>query len=164
MALTYPDPNLMDDVIRLRQWRESDIDCIRQAATDPGIPEGTTVPALYTPEAAREFIKRQWRRGEAGEGLSLAIADVASDEALGLFWLGVRPQSGVIGIGYWVVPSARGRGLDQSSSPTGHRLGAAQCQRGAGGSVGRVGEPGLTAAADLGRFHARRRAALVPGL
>jgi ribosomal-protein-alanine N-acetyltransferase len=28
-----------------------------------------------------------------------------------LIWLGVRPQPGVLGIGYWVVPDARGAGL-----------------------------------------------------
>ena len=111
MALSYPDAELSDCVVRLRRWREDDIDCIRQAATDPGIPGGTTVPALYTPEAARAFIQRQWSRQRNGEGVSLAIADAASDEALGLMWLAVRPQAGVVGIGYWVVPNARRRGL-----------------------------------------------------
>ena len=28
-----------------------------------------------------------------------------------MVWLGVRPQPRVFGIGYWVVPAARGRGL-----------------------------------------------------
>ncbi len=111
MSLKYPDPDLTDGVVRLRRWRESDIDCIRQAAADPGIPEGTTVPAHCTPEAATAFIQRQWRRVETGEGLSMAIADAASDEALGLLWLGARPQAGVVGIGYWIVPGARRRGL-----------------------------------------------------
>jgi hypothetical protein len=31
MALTYPDPGLTDAVVRLRRWRETDIDCIRGA-------------------------------------------------------------------------------------------------------------------------------------
>ncbi len=50
MTFTYPDPDLTDAVVRQRRWRETDIDCIRQAAMDPRIPEGTTVPALYTPD------------------------------------------------------------------------------------------------------------------
>ena len=111
MALTYPDPGLTDAVVRLRPWRETDIDCIRQAAMDPRIPEGTTVPALNTPDAGRAFIRRQWQRVENGEGMSMAIAAAESDEALGLLWLGIRPQAGVLGLGYWVVPGARRRGL-----------------------------------------------------
>jgi [ribosomal protein S5]-alanine N-acetyltransferase len=59
MSLSYPDFDLTDGVVRLRRWRAADIDCIRQAAADPGIPEGTTVPALYTPQAATAFIHRQ---------------------------------------------------------------------------------------------------------
>jgi ribosomal-protein-alanine N-acetyltransferase len=111
MALTYPDPDLTDAVVRLRRWRETDIDCIRQAAMDPRIPEGTTVPALYTPDAGRALIRRQRQRVENGEGVSVAIVAAGSDEALGLLWLGIRPQAGVLGLGYWVVPGARRRGL-----------------------------------------------------
>ena len=128
VALSYPDPELSDGVIRLRRWREDDIDSISQAATDPRIPEGTTVPALYTPAAARSFIHRQWSRQRNGEGVSLAIADAAGDEARGLIWLAVRPQAGVIGIGYWVVPSARRRGLGARAV----RLASAWALQGAG--------------------------------
>lgn len=41
----------------------------------------------------------------------MAIAAADSAEALGLLWLGIRPQAGVLGLGYWVVPGARRRGL-----------------------------------------------------
>jgi hypothetical protein len=41
----------------------------------------------------------------------MAIAAAESDEALGLLWLGIRPQAGVLGLGYWVVQGARQRGL-----------------------------------------------------
>jgi len=111
MELTYPETALDDGVVLLRKWQEDDISCIKQAATDPRIPESTTVPALCTPEAAKEFIYRQWRRNKEGEGLSLAIANSISNEAVGLLWLAVRPQHDVLGIGYWIVPNARGRGV-----------------------------------------------------
>ena len=88
-----------------------DLDCIREAATDPGIPAGTTVPAVFTVSEALGFVYRQWSRAERGEGLSLAVADTATDEALGLIALLLRPQPGVAGLGYWVIPQARGRGL-----------------------------------------------------
>ncbi|HWH93662.1 MAG TPA: GNAT family N-acetyltransferase [Baekduia sp.] len=109
--LAYPDPELTDDVVRLRRWTDGDVGCVREASADRFIVEGTTVPATFTDEAGRAFIARQLARAEAGEGLSLAIADAATGVAQGLVWLGVRPQSGVVGIGYWVVPAARGRGI-----------------------------------------------------
>ena len=34
-----------------------------------------------------------------------------SDRAVGHLWLGVRPQPSVLGLGYWVIPSARRRGI-----------------------------------------------------
>jgi [ribosomal protein S5]-alanine N-acetyltransferase len=107
----YPDPELSDGVVRLRRWDVGDLECVREASADAGIPEGTTVPAVFTEEAGRAFIARQLARAQDGEGLSLAIAEAASGRAQGLVWLGFRPQAGVVGIGYWVVPAARGRGF-----------------------------------------------------
>jgi ribosomal-protein-alanine N-acetyltransferase len=109
MALGYPDPALDDGTVRLRPWSEADVGCVREAAGDPRIPEGTTVPAEFTEQAGLEFIRRQRGRVEAGEGVSLAVA--AAGEAVGLAVLLHRPQPGVAGIGYWIVPRARGRGL-----------------------------------------------------
>ena len=109
--LAYPDPDLTDDVVRLRRWAAGDTGCIREASADDAIAEGTTVPVPFTEEAGLAFIARQLSRAEQGEGLSLAIADAATGLARGLIWLGVRPQPGVLGIGYWLVPGARGAGL-----------------------------------------------------
>jgi RimJ/RimL family protein N-acetyltransferase len=110
MALEHPG-ELTDGVIRLRRWREADVGCVEQASADPRIPEGTTVPERFTLEAGLAFIRRQWRRARDGEGVSLAIAEVGGDAACGLIWLPHRPQPGVVGLGYWVVPAARGRGV-----------------------------------------------------
>jgi ribosomal-protein-alanine N-acetyltransferase len=97
--------------VRLRRWRMTDLDCVRQAALDPGIPQGTTVPAVWSPEAAMEFVVRQWSRLESGEGISLAVASAETDAALGLATVLHRDMPGVAGIGYWIVPGARRRGL-----------------------------------------------------
>jgi ribosomal-protein-alanine N-acetyltransferase len=110
MRLAYPDPELTDGVVRLRRWSERDVACIEAAATDERIPAGTTVPAVFTADAGRAFVRRQWSRLEHGEGLSLAVADADGGEALGLAVLLVRPQPGVAGLGYWIVPAARRRG------------------------------------------------------
>ncbi|MGD0198421.1 MAG: GNAT family N-acetyltransferase [Solirubrobacteraceae bacterium] len=111
MALAYPDPSLTDGVIRLRPWRLDDTNCVRQAATDPDISVGTTVPTVYTVEEGASYIQRQWSRIEDGEGISLVVADAESDEALGQAWIAIRPQPGVAGLGYWIVPDARRRGI-----------------------------------------------------
>jgi RimJ/RimL family protein N-acetyltransferase len=92
-------------------WRESDVDCVRLAGTDPRIPAGTTVPAVFTPAAGLGFIHRQRRRVQAGEGVTQAIVDAVTDQAIGLMWVALRPQPHVGGLGYWVVPSARGQGV-----------------------------------------------------
>lgn len=111
MTLAYPDPELADATVRLRRWRESDVGCIRAAGTDPSIPISTTVPAVFTPEAGLAFVHRQWARHDDGEGISLAMVDPATDEALGLVVLLHQPQPHVLNVGYWVVPGARRRGL-----------------------------------------------------
>lgn len=109
-SLAYPAP-LDDGVVCLRPWRDRDLPCIEQASQDPRIPQGTTVPAHYTPEAGLAFIARQHARLTSGQGVSLAVVDQHTDHAVGLVILMLRPQEGVAGIGYWIVPSARCRGF-----------------------------------------------------
>lgn len=100
----------MDGPTRLRPWREGDLECVRLAGTDATIASGTTVPAHFTEQAGLAFIHRQWGRLADGEAVSLAIADAISDAAFGLVIVNLRPQRRVAGLGYWVVPPARGRG------------------------------------------------------
>jgi len=111
VPLSCPDPALTDDAVLLRPWAAADLRCVEQASRDPAIPEATTVPARYDATEGCAWIERQWDRGERGEGLSLAIADTGSGEAVGAAVLMLRPQPGSAGIGYWLVEAARGRGL-----------------------------------------------------
>jgi ribosomal-protein-alanine N-acetyltransferase len=111
VLLSYPDPPLTDGAVVLRRWAESDIGCVEEASRDPHIPEATTVPASFTVDDGLGWIERQWGRVDNGEGLSLAIADAGSGEALGAVVLIFRRQPGTVGIGYWLVERARGRRL-----------------------------------------------------
>lgn len=106
----YPD-ELSDGALRLRSWRFDDVACVEQASQDPDIPKGTTVPTRYSPQEGLAFIRRQHSRLTAREGVSLAITQADGDVAIGLIVLSARPQAGVAGIGYWIVPAVRGRGL-----------------------------------------------------
>lgn len=108
--LDYPHPELIDGLVCLRRWAMSDLACIEQASHDKRIPAGTTVPAVHTPEGGRAFISRQWSRQTSGDGLSLAIADGATGEAVGLIVLMRRSSPATAEIGYWIIPGERRKG------------------------------------------------------
>ena len=97
-----------DEPVRQSGHRSSRV---REAGTDPSIPSSTTVPSSWTIDAGRAFIDRQRNRIESGEGISLAIHAFNPDRTVGLVSMMLRRQPGVIGLGYWVVPSARQRGF-----------------------------------------------------
>ncbi|MFI7676644.1 GNAT family N-acetyltransferase [Actinophytocola sp. NPDC049390] len=103
--------DLPDGTVRLRPWTPDDVACVEEAATDRRIVEATTVPGQYTPAEGLAFIHRQHGRLVSGQGVSLAIADHRTGEARGLVILQLRPQPGVAGLGYGLVPSARRHGL-----------------------------------------------------
>jgi RimJ/RimL family protein N-acetyltransferase len=107
--LSYPDPLLTDGTVVLRRWEESDIGCVEEASRDPRIPEGTTVPAHFTVTEGLAWIERQWGRADSG-GLSLAITDAGSGDALGTVVLLFR-RPGTVEISYRLVERARGRRL-----------------------------------------------------
>jgi ribosomal-protein-alanine N-acetyltransferase len=101
---------LNDGVVRLRPWAYGDLGCVREASVEGIIPEGTTVPVDYSEAAGREFVERQWGRTNSGQGWSLVIASAATGQALGCAVLLLRRRAEVAGIGYWLVPAARGSG------------------------------------------------------
>lgn len=108
-------PELRDEQVLLRPWSGDDLPCIEEASRDPVIPTGTSVPAPFSNEAGRAFVERQWERQTSGQGLSLAVVEVATGAAVGLVGLFHRQQPGVVGVGYWTVPSSRRRGFAQRS-------------------------------------------------
>lgn len=111
-ALTFPDPPLHDDVIRLRRWVPADVDAALVATRDPLITRFTRVRADQTVDDVRLFYAGQEPAREAGEALQLAISDVAGDKLLGTIallrfeWPDRRCE-----VGYWVASWARGRGV-----------------------------------------------------
>ena len=112
MLLRYPRQPLLAAGVEIRPWRSpDDLACIAAAATDPDIPAGTTVPAVADDTAGRAFLARQHDRLTNGDGISQAVVDVRSGEAVGLMYLDRRPQPWIAGLGYWLVPAARGRHL-----------------------------------------------------
>jgi RimJ/RimL family protein N-acetyltransferase len=110
MPLTDPHPALDDGVVRLREWSMGDLLAVEAASREVAIVETTTVPEEYTAAAGRAFVERQWGRARDGEGWTFAIADSVSGDTVGAVALMLRPQPGVAGLGYWVLPDARRAG------------------------------------------------------
>ncbi|MDQ3891916.1 MAG: GNAT family N-acetyltransferase [Actinomycetota bacterium] len=104
-------PGLRDGHILLRDWTFEDLPCVEEASRDPFIPTGTTVPSPFSEEGGRAFVQRQWGRRASGQGLSLAITEARTDDAVGLIVLLHRQQPGVVGVGYWIVAGHRRRGF-----------------------------------------------------
>lgn len=99
---------LEGDTIRLRAWRDSDVE-----AVEPGdspshfMPEG----AEPTRETFADWLLRRREQMARGEATHWCIADAATDRALGDLVLIDRDQEeGSAELGYVLFPSARGRG------------------------------------------------------
>jgi RimJ/RimL family protein N-acetyltransferase len=107
------EPRLSDGVVALRRWEASDLDCIEAVSGDAYISIITTVPAVWSPDEGLRFVERQWSRVANGEGVSLAIALEETGRACGCVTLMHRSarQHGGVGLGYWIVPAARGGGI-----------------------------------------------------
>lgn len=93
---------LDDGVIALRRFTEADAPAITAACQDPEIPRWTTVPAPYSEEDARVFLR--------SAPTAHAVVDAASDLLLGAISLDPAGE-GRGQIGYWVAREARGRGV-----------------------------------------------------
>jgi len=105
-------PTLYGDAVRLRAFTAADLPVVREAALDPLIPLITSVPAGGGDDACVAYIARQGDRLAHGIGYSFAIADSATDEAVGHIGLWLHDlRHGRVSTGYWVARPHRGRGL-----------------------------------------------------
>jgi [ribosomal protein S5]-alanine N-acetyltransferase len=104
-------PTLAAGPYRLRVFADSDVAAIEEASGDEQITEITTVPEIFTYDAGIAFLRRQHERARFADGYSFCLADGLSDRAIGSVGLWLRDaEFGRATIGYWVVPSARGKG------------------------------------------------------
>lgn len=103
-------PELSDGEVLLRPWTAADLDCVREASAEGLVPATTSVPERWSAEASAAYLQRQAAREREGEGWSRAVVRVDDGVAVGSVVLLFRPQPGVAGVGYWLAPSARGRG------------------------------------------------------
>lgn len=107
-------PRLISPTVVLRAFTAADAPPVVEASTDPLIPLITTVPASPDATSVQAFIDRQRERAMTGTGYSFAVADAGMDWGMGQ--IGLWPLGGGrASVGYWVAPSARGRGVATSA-------------------------------------------------
>jgi len=107
-------PPLADEVVSLRPWRESDVPAKLMAFADPIVQRFSwprTTP--YTEDDARRFFAEQERARLRGAELSFALAEPADDAAVlgGGSLYDVDRDEGRAAVGFWLAPTARGRGV-----------------------------------------------------
>jgi [ribosomal protein S5]-alanine N-acetyltransferase len=105
--------HLREGDVVLREFTPADVALALESSTDPYIPLIGTLPAEATEDQALDWIDRQ--RGERlaqRGGHSFAIAEAATNRAVGQIglWPADLPH-GRATAGYFVAPSARGRGV-----------------------------------------------------
>lgn len=98
--------------VALREFSDLDVAMVMEMSTDPYVPLIGTLPANASQQEAREYIDRQRGRLAEGTGFSFAIAEADTGHAVGTIGLWLRQlDEGLATAGYFVAPSARGRGV-----------------------------------------------------
>jgi RimJ/RimL family protein N-acetyltransferase len=94
--------------IRLREWRESDVEAVEPGDSPSHFMPGGAEPTVPTFDA---WLLRRREQMALGEATHWCITDAAGDRALGTCVLIDREQEeGSAEVGYALFPSARGRG------------------------------------------------------
>jgi RimJ/RimL family protein N-acetyltransferase len=113
MASTFPETVLRTDSLHLRPFSRADVEDTRIASSDPLTQAWLPLPSPYTLDHAIEWCTRTSHDlRDSGDGIQFAIADLESDRLLGAIGLHkTNWRSLTTGVGYWVAPWARGRGV-----------------------------------------------------
>jgi RimJ/RimL family protein N-acetyltransferase len=111
-AIEFPVEGIAGGSVRLRLRSDADTPAIVAACRDPEIARWTRVPDRYDEVAAAEWAAESSRQQAAGEGIHLLIVDAETDDLLGSIGVpGLNRAERRCGLGYWLAPGARGRGL-----------------------------------------------------
>jgi RimJ/RimL family protein N-acetyltransferase len=107
-------PTLHGPGLLLRSWQLVDAPQVYEACQDSEIQRWTTVPSPYSVSDADGFVSSAGQRWAAGLA-SFGIFAEDGARLLGSIGFVAAPIPGVLEIGYWVAPSARGCGVAQKS-------------------------------------------------
>lgn len=113
---TTQQPTLDAGGVRLRPWRESDIDQVVASCQDPEIQRWTTVPVPYLRDHAVDFVESMAPEQWSDRSGALFCVAGPDDRVLGSCGLvAVDAEHLVAEVGYWVAAEARGAGVAQRS-------------------------------------------------
>ena len=110
--LLPPTLTLHAEDLVLRDWQERDAPALEPVCGEWDVCQFTTVPWIYSVEAARAWIARVGERRASGSGLALAITHRDRPNPIGNVNLVRFSEDGrEAALGYWLLPSARGYGF-----------------------------------------------------
>jgi ribosomal-protein-alanine N-acetyltransferase len=113
---SWPTAPPTHGAVVLREFTEQDAHLAAELGEDPYVPLIGSLPAHPTPQQALEWIHRQRGRLAEGTGLSFAIADADTGNAVGAIGLWLQNLSaGRATAGYAVSPAQRSRGIATSA-------------------------------------------------
>ncbi len=106
-------PILETPRLRLRTWRDDELERITTARTTPETAHFLPfIPQPFTAEHARSWLDDMAEQAATGRRINWCIADRESDLALGNLTLyGLERPARTGEFGYWAHPEAQGRGL-----------------------------------------------------
>jgi RimJ/RimL family protein N-acetyltransferase len=110
--MEYRGLPISDGAVRLRLPRDSDVAAVVTHGQEPDIEVTRWLPIPYPcPEEAARGLIDDFQQGWNGRcGLTLVIADPATDEFLGVIWLARRGDD-MAEVSYGLAPRHRGRGI-----------------------------------------------------
>jgi RimJ/RimL family protein N-acetyltransferase len=119
MPILPTELHLEGDGIVLRDWRPEDAPALEPVCGEWNVCAFTSVPWDYSEEAARAWVERQRAKREAGTVLALAIEVPDRELPVGNVNLNAfNGEGGRAGVGYWLAPDARGRGIVTKAART----------------------------------------------
>ena len=112
-----PQPTLMGSQVLLRPWGPADANAVFAACQDVDIQRWIPVPSPYAHTDAVDYVTeaapKAWEQG----GAVFAVVQGVTGAVAGS--IGAHGMSdGVVSVGYWTVPSARGRGITKDALRT----------------------------------------------
>ncbi|HMB56168.1 MAG TPA: GNAT family N-acetyltransferase [Arenimonas sp.] len=109
---TYSVPVLESARLRLRPYRDGDVEAMFALYSDPRVMRYWSFPAWTERSQAEQYLARAWAAMEAGEIFPWAIADAASDTLIGaLTFFSLHREQRRLEIGYSLSPDFQGRGI-----------------------------------------------------
>ncbi len=111
-APAYLVPVLETSRIRLRPYRDADVEAMFALYSDPKVMRYWSFPAWTERSQAEQYLARAWAAMEAGEIFPWAIADRASDELIGaLTFFSLHREQRRLEVGYSLSSARQGQGL-----------------------------------------------------